>query len=1005
MRFGILGPLSVTDGAREIAVTAGRDRVVLATLLLRPGRIVAVDELIDALWADDPPATARGQLQTCVSRLRRTLPQGTILTDPAGYGISPDPDDLDAAVFARLIDAARGITDPDAGRLLFRRALDLWRGNALAGIDSAAVRPAAGALDEQRMIATEDWAERELAAGRHRELLGELSGLVDRFPLRERLRGALMLALARSGRQADALAEYRRGWAVLRAELGIEPGRDLRDLHQRILAGAEPGSGSGPAGAPARIRCLPRTIADFTGRADTVRRLVKTIEQGEPAGPVVAVVDGMAGSGKTTLALHVASLVGAAYPDAHLFIDLHGHSERAPIEPAAGLLALLRQLAIPPEQIPAEREERVALWRSELAGRRVLVIFDNAASSGQVADLLPTSAGSLALITSRRRLAGLDGVHPESLAVLADDEAVALLARIAGDRVGADPDAAAEVVRRCGRLPLAIRLAGARLAHRPRWQVTDLVRRLGESALPELAAEDRTVASAFALSYGQLAERTQRMFRLLGVYPGPAFDALGAAAVADLPLDDAEDLLDDLVDVHLIEEPEPGVYRLHDLLREYASALAADVPAADRQAAVRAVLDFQLHAIAASVPAGQRRVADRDLRLAAPLRPDLVAAVADPAARVERERPSLDVLAEAGVAAGRREYAWQLPRAAWRHLWSRGYHQDIAHLQSRALAAARAAGDRSAEAMSANYLGSAYFRQARYDEARRLVEHSVRIRRELGENTALSTSLGNLSAIHEASGRYVEAAETAAAALHVPRRGDDSYETSLLLNNVAVALGTLGRYAEALRAQRLRLMQLFEMRDDVGIANSLLHIVVMKRRAGTVHAGVAERGIRAALRLFRRAEYVFGEADARNELAELLRSEGRFAESMAQHRLALDQVRKLGDRRFEADFLNEMGRTVRAAGDLDQARDLHLAALRIARAIPQPYEQARAYLGLGDCLARSAPDEARRYWRQAGELFDRMRLPERFEAAERLAAVDGGVDLLRVAAGGETMGS
>ena len=495
MRFGILGPLRLTDSGREVAITAGRDRVVLAMLLLRPGQIVGTDDLIDAVWEDRPPATARGQLQTCVSRLRRTLPPGAILTDPAGYGIRIADDELDAAEFSGLV-AQAGAAEPEGARKLLREALAQWRGPALAGLDARAVRRRAAVLDEQHAVAIEEWVDLELAHGSDRDLVAELTGLVDRFPLRERLRVQLMLSLYRVGRQADALAEYRRTRELLRDELGIEPGAALQELHRSILAGdvaQQPAHGP----APAPVRCLPRTVGDFTGRDDAVRRLLVAAVPGIATGPTVLMVDGMAGSGKTTLVLHVADRLAEAYPDAHLFVDLQGHSEHEPIEPAAALQILLRQLGVETDRIPAGLGERVELWRNELAGRRVVVVLDNAASSAQLARLVPTAPGSVSLITSRRRLVGLDGVHPESLPVLDEPAAVTLLTKIVGDRVAAEPAAALEVVRRCGCLPLAIRLAGARLAHRPRWQVADLVERLGESALPELAAEDRTVASAF----------------------------------------------------------------------------------------------------------------------------------------------------------------------------------------------------------------------------------------------------------------------------------------------------------------------------------------------------------------------------------------------------------------------------------------------------------------------------------------------------------------------------
>ncbi|MEU4425496.1 BTAD domain-containing putative transcriptional regulator, partial [Actinoplanes sp. NPDC024001] len=469
LRYRLLGPLSVTVDGEPVAITAGRDRVVLAMLLLHPGRIVGLSEITEAVWGADPPATARGQVQTCISRLRRALPPDAIRTDPAGYGIVAGPDESDVVAFAQLVAEARTAGDAGSARYTYRKALDLWRGPACAEIDAPGVRQAAAALDERRALAVEDWIELELGAGRAREILSELGELVRRFPLRERLRGQLMIALYRAGRQADALAEFRNARQVLSDELGIEPGPELQAVHREILNGAVPA----PERTAARIRCLPRTVRDFTGRDDLVERLL-----GEMSG--VLVIDGMAGSGKTTLALHLAALVGDRYPDAHLFVDLQGHSAEEPVEPGAALLVLLRQLGLSAETIPADLVGRVALWRTELSGRRVLVVLDNAASSAQVADLLPTSAGSLALVTSRRRLAGLDGVQPEPLPLLDTGESIALLTRIVGERVVAEPEAAAEVVRRCGGLPLAIRLAGARLAHRPRWRVADLVRRLGE---------------------------------------------------------------------------------------------------------------------------------------------------------------------------------------------------------------------------------------------------------------------------------------------------------------------------------------------------------------------------------------------------------------------------------------------------------------------------------------------------------------------------------------------
>ena len=976
--YGILGPLSVTDNGQPIAITAGRDRIVLAMLLLHPSRIVGAGELIDAIWGDDPPATARGQLQTCISRLRRTLPAGTILTDPAGYRIHAPH--LDALQFADLVTAARAATDPNQARRAYRQALDLWRGPALMEIDSRTVRAAAAVLDERLAAATEDWVDLELAAGRERDLISELAGLVEQFPLRERLRGQLMTSLYRSGRQADALAEYDRARKVLRDELGIDTGPELTALHQQVLTGGRAAVAVKPAPA-GRVRCLPRTVADFTGRADIVDRLLKVIDT---TGPAIAVIDGMAGSGKTTLALHLATLVGDHYPDAHLFVDLHGHSAEQPLEPATALLILLRELGIEAAAIPAELTGRIGLWRTELARRRVLVVFDNAGSSTQLADLLPTSPGSLALITSRRRLTGLDGVHPEPLPVLDENEAIDLLARIAGDRIRAEPDAAAAVVQRCGGLALAIRLAGARLAHRPRWRVADLLGRLGGGVLPELVAENRSLANAFALSFGQLTEPLQRTFRLLGCYPGVDFDALTVAALIGLPLPEAQDLVDDLVDVHLVEEPEPGVYRLHDLLHEFAAALAGTLPEADVREAVLAALDLHLHAIAAVVSAASAKVLHRDLGYRRPLRADLLAALPDPGRRLERERPNLAAVVEAAVTAGRLDYAWQIPRAAWWYLFFSGYNADMISLLGRAVTIAEQNGDRFGVAIAGNYLSSAHLRLAQNEKAAHYLRLSIRTFEVLGEWGPMMTAMGNLASLELRSDRFAESVAASLAARRLSVRAREGGEPSWRLTHLANAYAKLGRYTEALRLHRLQLMAWSQRGDPQMVGMTLVLIQGVRRELGTMDAALAQRYIRAALALSRRGPFSSSEADARLGLARVLRAEGRFDEAITEHRRGFELLRAQQDRLMMPEFLSEFGATLRLSGDLTGARPVLVEALRLARSIPLPHSVAVAEAGLAECLVDTDPAEARRLWTRAHDAFTRLGTPERFAVAERL---------------------
>ncbi|MFC7534942.1 BTAD domain-containing putative transcriptional regulator [Actinoplanes sp. GCM10030250] len=987
VRYTILGPLSVTVDGEPVAVTAGRDRVVLAMLLLNAGRIVGLSEITDAVWGADPPPTVRGQLQTCVSRLRRALPPGVIMTDPAGYGIKVGPEDLDAAVFARLVEQARSTGDVAAARSAYRKGLGLWKGPACAEIDAIAVRHAAAALDEKRVLAVEDWVDLELAAGRAREILGELSEQVQRFPLRERLRGQLMTAMHRAGRQADALAEFRRARETLAEELGIEPGQELQELHRQILAGEPAVTGEAQTAGeaqPAPIRCLPRTVRDFTGRGDLVARLLKEICPDEPLSPAVLVIDGMAGSGKTTLALHLASHVADRYPDAHLFVDLHGHSEQEPIQPADALLVLLRQLGVSAEAIPPDLVGRVGVWRTELARRRTLVVFDNAASSAQVADLLPTAGGSLALVTSRRRLPGLDGVHSESLPLLEVDEAVRLLERIAGDRVHVEPEATAELVRRCGGLPLAVRLAGARLAHRPRWQVADLVHRLGGAALAGLAVENRSVASTFALSYGQLGERAQGLFQRFGLYPGDLLDAPVAAALTGLSLADAQEVLEELLDAHLAEEPEPGVVRLHDLLREFAVTLAGGLDEQERRRAVLEVLDLELRAAVASTTGTYRHSVDRALRDLPPRRPELQSAITDPVARLERQRPALAALQQAAVDTGHPEYGWYLPRAAWYLLFYRGYTGDVASLHERAFAIAEQAGSRTGVAMTANYLASVHFRLADHTRAREYMQIAIRNWTELGEKDALAVALGNLAAIHEASGRFTEAVETAREALRMSGFAGRDTPSAATLIYLATAYGRLGRYPEALAIHRRRLMSAVQHRDVHQLASCFFLIVQLRRRNGSISPEMARRYATAALRLSVQGGFASLEADARNQLAQLHAEAGRTAEAVAEHRRAIETAGNFGDRRYECEFLRDFGTTLLRAGDVPGARELYQRSLSQARRHGLPFCTAQALSGLAECAESTDAGEARRLWSEALVLFEEMGVPERFEVARRL---------------------
>ncbi|NES31418.1 tetratricopeptide repeat protein [Micromonospora terminaliae] len=993
MRFAILGPLRTGGG--EVTVTAGRDRTVLAMLLLRAGRIVPVEELIDAVWEDRPPATARTQLQICVSRLRQRLatlgpPGEIIITDPVGYGVRIEPDDLDAEMFARGVEAGRaavGAGRPAEARQHYRAALALWRGPALAGIASRSVRRRAQALDEQRLAALEECVDVELRLRQAADVIDELTETVERNPLRERLRGQLMLALSAVGRQADALAVYREGRHIYAQELGLEPGVALQELHQRVLAG-DLALGGVEALPVVPVRALPRAISDFTGRQQTMARLVKEIEEDAAR---VQLIDGMAGSGKTALAVHVATALADRYPDAQLFIDLHGHSERTPLPPGAAVATLLRQLGVPPERVPLELEDRLALWRSELAGRRALVVLDNAANADQVAPLLPNGLDCLVLITSRRRLLGLDEGRPSSLPVLDPEEAVELLGRVAGEeRVAAEPEAAAEVARRCGYLPLAIRLAGARLAHRPRWRVADLAGRLvtGSGPLAELVAGQRSVGQAFALSYAQVSPAAQRLFRLLGLHPGVRFDNRVAAALADVGLPLVQDLLDELVDAHLAEEVEPGRYRLHDLLREYGRTLLG-VPelAAERSGALARLLDHHLHvtvAIARTVEASGSR---KTLPAGTPERSDLVAAAAaEGRPWFEENLPALTALVRLAEEEDFPERCWQLARACWRLNFDGGHLDELIETHTVGLRVAERLGDEVAVASMLNYLSSAYYRLARFPEAIRLMELALDLRRRLGLRSEVLSTLWNLGASYAGNGDYQLGMARFDEALGLLRGIDDAGDLTNLQNNLCLALLAWGRYAEALRVGRLHLLLARQTRDLRQTSHALGHLGMIRHRLGD--AAPARRLLRVALHLKRQLGNRYGEGEVLNEIGMLEREDGRPERAAALHRDALVAMTEVGDRIGQCASRNLLALAIRDQGDVASALDLHRRVLADATRLGARYEQARALDGIGRCLRDTDPDAARSHWTRSLALLRQVESPDRHEVERLLAELD-----------------
>uniref|UniRef100_UPI001A9558B9 AfsR/SARP family transcriptional regulator n=1 Tax=Actinomadura roseirufa TaxID=2094049 RepID=UPI001A9558B9 len=634
MEFRVIGPVELWAGGRRRDLGTTKERCVLAVLLLSPRQSVPASSLISRVWDDNPPPKARQSLYSYITRLRHRLADldGVELGSRQGtYRLDVEDEAVDLHRFALLRDQARAIAESGDGEYAlehYRRAAGLWRAIPLADLRGDWVERTRTNLEEQLLTATFERAELELRHGHHADLVGELTALAERYSYHERAVELLMVALFRSGRQAEALDAYRRIRAVLAQEVGTDPGPNLQRLHQRILRTDPellriPGS---RFAARRRPDNLPPDERTFTGREEELDRLLAAVpgpaEPPPQAGPAATVltIDGMPGVGKTALAVHLAHRLAGRFPDGAMFLDLRAHDAgQRPLDPAAALDALLRVAGVPAARIPRTTDERVALWRTRLAGARAVIVLDDATGHDQVRPLLPASAGSLVVVTSRRRLTGLHDSHPLSLDVLPLRDAMRLFTGIAGLGPAADPAGVAAVVGRCGQLPLAVRMAASRLRHRRAWGVADLLARLtsDDRRLEELRVEGREISVVFEISYRALPPALRDAFRTLALHPGPDLTAHAAAALLDRPVHESERVLEELLDRHLITEPTGGRHRFHDLVGDYARGLAAEDSAAVRRRATERLLDFYTEAAerADALLSGRRPPAAGPLRL------------------------------------------------------------------------------------------------------------------------------------------------------------------------------------------------------------------------------------------------------------------------------------------------------------------------------------------------------------------------------------------------------
>ena len=863
MDFRILGPLEVAAGSERLELGGARQQIVLAMLLLGAGNVVSVGRLQEAIYGEDLPPTSRSQVQISISSLRRLFASyglaEAISTWGKGYVLQVGTATIDWRRFEELIaaaQAARGAGHLDRAVAGYRDALRLWRGPALEDIDSQLVHAAAARLDEQRIASNEDRLALELDLGRHHELVGELTELAGEFPLRERLRGQLMLALYRCGRTAEALQVYRHARQTMVEELGIEPGESLQRLEHAIL-NADPALDL-PA-APVVIQpahrpvpgLLPADIADFTGRAEQVDQVYQHLtrpaaQELRPTLPVM-VIGGRGGVGKTSIAVHASYGVAGHFADGQLFADLHGGTAH-PVSPSQVLERFLRALGVPGAQIPDGLDERAEVYRNLLADRRILVVLDDAIGESQVLPLLPGSGGGAVIVTSRNRLAGLAGASHVEVGVLDADTSLDLLARIAGSaRVQTESAAAAAVADQCGHLPLALRIAGARLAARPHWSIEQLAERLADETrrLDELSHGDLGVRANISLTYDSAGDQARRLFRLLALLDQPVFSGWASAALLDQPHADADDLLDDLVSLHLIETTGTGSgvhsqYRFHELVRTFArERLAAEEPPAERAAALERALGALLYLTAEAdrLPScGTDYFREHSEALQWPLPSRLARKlVSDPLAWYERERVALVSGVRQAARAGLSELCWRLAGSAVTLFDARAYFDDWQETHDIALEAVRQAQDVRGQAAMLYSRGGLNLEQMRVSLARLDLDAAAQLFQEAGDERGLALATRHLGSLDRVGGRLDDATRRYERALATFKALGDDVPAAWVLQNLAqvkMELGELGPATELL-AEALQLAK--SVRSDRVESQVLCRMgdaCVLSRRAG-----------------------------------------------------------------------------------------------------------------------------------------------------------------------------
>ncbi|WP_238598489.1 AfsR/SARP family transcriptional regulator [Saccharothrix sp. ALI-22-I] len=886
-----------------------RQRSVLAVLLLEANRVVSVDGLLDRVWGERPPSQARSVLRTYVSRLRRALvPIGvTITRRDSGYVLAAEPGTVDVHRFHRLLALARETGDPRQALALVENAMALWRGEPLAGLQTSWAHAVRERLRHERFAAETDQIDWRLQHGLHSELLPELTVRAAVHPLDERVAGQFMLALYRSGRQADALEHYQRVRTRLVDDLGTDPGPRLQRLHEQILQAdpelTVPADTETESVAPSPVpRQLPMAPRSFTGRTDELAALTAALDTApadQGAAVLVSAIGGAGGIGKTWLALHWAHHNADRFPDGQLFVDLHGFSPtNRPVEPDDAVRGFLTALGVAPDRIADDLDAKAALYRSLVAGKRMLVVLDNAATTDQVAPLLPGTPTCTVLVTGRTRLASLIdryGARHVQLDVLTADEArVLLTGRLGAERVAAEPDATDDLIDLCGRYPLALSIVTRHAHTRPHVPLAEFAAELRELGLDMLDHHDDPAASlptVLSWSLHGLTAEQRTMFALLGITPGSDTTLPAVVSLTCLPPARAHRALSALEEASLIERRPHGRYAMHDLVRDYAATTAhTTLPDDVREAALVRVMDFYLHTA---------HTADRLLNSHRPLvqldppapgvHPHPLLDAASAMAWLDAEHATLLVTQRAAVALGRHHVVWHLAWTLDAFYRRRGHRRD-------ALAAWRAA----------------------LDAAAHLPDPTTRIHAHRNLGHACSR-LG----LHEDATGHLDRA------LALAVRHRDATEQAYTHRTLAAAWGERGDDRRALDHARHALDLHRTLDLPVREADAINAVGWFAARLGEFDT--ARDHCRAALTMHRHHHNLDGEAHSLGNLGYIAHNTGRYHQALAYYRQSIDLLRRSGDTYYEALAQDWTGQTHAALGRHAQARKVWREALKLYR--------------------------------------------------------------------------